>query len=121
MKRWIQTAAVVAVIAIAFVIFIEVRRSSEAAAWSRLGEARASADPVTALESAREATAGSPAEPWVGFDLTMALYEEGSAEDLKRAAQVAQATIDQDPDHPASKLLESILPALASYDGLAGG
>jgi hypothetical protein len=115
MNRWIQAATAAAVIAIVFVIFVEYQKSSEAAAWTRLGEARTQENLIDALESAREATTGTEAEPWIAFELTMALYEEGGAADLQRAAQVARATIGEYPGHAVTKLLEGLLPALDSY------
>jgi len=115
MVRWIQVVTVLAVIAITLVIISEYREHKQFKAWNGLGDALAQENRVEALEIAREASGGTNAEPWIAFDLTMALYQEGSAEDLQRAAQVAQATIQEYPDHPVSKLLAGLLPALKSY------
>lgn len=121
MNRWMQAAAAITVIAIAVVVFIEYREGNESAAWTRLGEARAQEDLVAALESAREAASGTSAEPWTAFDLTMALYEGGSAEEMERASQVARATIDKNANDAVSELLESIMPALESYSAASAG
>jgi hypothetical protein len=115
MNGWIRTITAVAVIAIAVVIFFEYRESKQTEAWNRLGSALGQANPIEALEIAREASGGTDAEPWIAFDLTIALYEEGSPGDLQRAAQVAQAAIKDYPDHPVCKLLSEVLPALRSY------
>ncbi|MDG2150446.1 MAG: hypothetical protein P8N09_13085 [Planctomycetota bacterium] len=115
MNRWIRTITAVAVIAIAMVVFFEYRESKQTEAWNRLGSALGQANPVEALEIAREASVGTEAEPWIALDLTLALYEEGSLDDLQRAAQVAQSTVKGYPGHPASKLLSEVLPALKSY------
>jgi len=119
MNRWIRTITAVAVIAIALVIFFEYRESKQTDAWNRLGNALGQANPVEALEVAREASVGTEAEPWIALDLTLALYEEGTLDDLQRAAQVAQATVKTYPDHPVSKLLSDALPALMSYAAAA--
>jgi len=117
MNPWIRLAILIAVVATAFVAVQEMRVRSTMAAWDHLAEARASESPVAALESAREASDGTAAEPWAAFDLTMALYREGGRAEIQRAAQVARATVEEYPDHAVAGLLEEVLPALESYKG----
>ncbi len=115
MNQWIRLAIVVAVAAVIIVAIQEMRAGSEMSAWDDLAEARVGEDSVAALESAREAADGTSAEPWAAFDLTMALYREGTPADLQRAAQVARAVVDEHPDHAVAGLLRDVLPALESY------
>jgi len=117
MNPWIRLAIIVAVAATIMVAIQEWRVSATMAAWDQLAAARVGESPVASLESAREAADGTDAEPWAAFDLTMALYREGTRADLQRAAQVARATVEEYPDHAASRLLQDVLPALESYGG----
>ena len=121
MNPWFKLALAATLAAIVIVFIRDSMSQGEADAWSRLAEARVQEDSVEALERVRESADGTASEPWVAFDLTMALYDKGGAQDLKRAAQVAQATLTEYPDHAVSTLLKDLLPALKSYGTAPAG
>ena len=117
MNRWIQAAVGLAVLAIIFVLISETRAAGERDAWAAVALARFEEDPIPAMESAREAAAGTPAEPWASYELAMMLYDEGGASELQRAAQVAESTIAEHPNHAVTGLLQKLLGALKTYEG----
>lgn len=103
-----------AVVGILFVVVREQMESSRNDAWAALAKARADGFSIEALESARDEVRGTEVEPWCGFYLASELYSAG--EDLARARQVAQETLDQHGDHATAPMLQDLLAALTSYD-----
>jgi len=117
MGTWIKVAGVLALVAIAAVVVIDQMQAADDKAWDYYAEARAGNFTPEALENAREASKGTDAEPWVNWRLAMALYATGSAEDLQRAQQVAESSIQAYPEHQTTAWLRDLVAALKTYEG----
>jgi len=109
---------VAAVLAIVVVVFQSQRQDENQSGWAQYGAAVTQGLTLEALESARDQTRGTSAEPWVAYQLAVKLYESGSRANLDRSKQLTQDTLGQFPAHPSVPWLRRLLAVTDSYAGV---
>jgi hypothetical protein len=111
-----RVAAAVVVLAIVAVIVQHQLQGAEQSAWQVLADAQQQGLSVEALEDARARSRGSPAGPWIDYQLAMMLFDRGEAGDFDRARQVAEESLGQiPPGHATVPWLEQLVEAISSY------
>ncbi|MEO8453102.1 MAG: hypothetical protein ABI647_25150 [Gemmatimonadota bacterium] len=109
---------VAAVIAIAIVVFRSQSQADEQSGWAQYGAAEAQGLTVESLESARDQTRGTTAEPWIAYQLAVKLYESGGPGNFDRSKQVAQEALSAFPEHPIAERLRHLIAVVGSYAGM---
>ena len=112
--RGILLATCVAIVGV--VVYQQFFQTSAEQSWETLGVALKS-DSVQALEAAKDQVGGGPAAPWIDYELAMRLYDLGGRENLERSKQVAQAAVEEHPDHVTAPWLRQLITAIQTYEG----
>jgi len=109
-------AACIAIVGV--VVYHQFFKTSADQSWETLGVALKS-DTVQAFEAAKDQATGGPAAPWIDYELAMRLYDLGGRENLERSKQVAQAAVDEHPEHVTAPWLRQLIAAIQSYESTA--
>ena len=88
MKAMVSLLGILVVVGITVVLVRQSRSSIAKAGWNRFADARSQGMSVASLDAARDQAKGSPAEPWINFELALILYEHGTPSDFERALQI---------------------------------
>src|SRR5262249_11576779 len=119
MRLALRVLVVLALATLVGIIFQQRREAAERAGWDHFAEAHDQGMTVAALETAKDQAKGSPAEPWLNFELALKLYEQGTSADLERASQIAKEAESQFSSHPAGEACRKLQAAISSFQSPA--
>jgi hypothetical protein len=115
MRLAIRVLLGVLIVTLAVVLWRQHRETTAREGWGRFAEAHDQGSTVAALEAARDQAAGSPARPWLDFELAFKLYEQGTPADLERALQITRESMATYANHPAAESLRKLDSAIKTF------
>ena len=115
MRLAVRVLVVALIVTLAVVLYRQHRETTAREGWGHFAEAHEQGGTVAALETARDQAAGSPARPWLDFELAFKLYEAGTPADLERALQITRESMATYANHPVAEPLRKLDSAIKTF------